>query len=65
MNAPCKGCRDRAVGCHGYCERYKTYRAKINEPAEIEQKRKNATRASFEGRKRVMKSKNKVPKNNA
>lgn len=26
MNAPCKGCTDRELGCHGTCERYKDYR---------------------------------------
>jgi len=25
MNAPCHGCPDRHVGCHGTCERYKEY----------------------------------------
>lgn len=24
-NAPCMGCRDRAVGCHGSCEKYQAY----------------------------------------
>ncbi len=22
---PCKGCTERVVGCHGSCEKYKTY----------------------------------------
>ena len=26
MKAPCKGCPDRAVGCHGKCEQYTAYR---------------------------------------
>ena len=26
MKAPCKGCPDRAVGCHGQCGRYAEYR---------------------------------------
>lgn len=31
MDAPCKGCKERAVGCHGKCERYKEYRRKKDE----------------------------------
>ena len=27
MRAPCKDCTDRAVGCHGQCTKYATYRA--------------------------------------
>lgn len=29
MKPPCKGCEDRAVGCHGNCERYKQYKAEL------------------------------------
>ena len=32
--APCKDCKDRHLGCHGECEKYKEfkeYRNKINE----------------------------------
>lgn len=25
--APCMGCTDRAVGCHGICEKYKAWQA--------------------------------------
>lgn len=25
VNCPCKGCQDRAVGCHGSCDAYATY----------------------------------------
>lgn len=31
MNAPCKGCKERAVGCHANCEKYKVYRKKKDE----------------------------------
>ena len=27
MNSPCKGCADRAVGCHGRCEKYLAFDA--------------------------------------
>jgi hypothetical protein len=27
MICPCKGCADRAVGCHGQCEPYQEYNA--------------------------------------
>lgn len=26
MIAPCMNCPDREIGCHGHCERYKTFR---------------------------------------
>ena len=29
MKPPCKGCEDRAVGCHGACERYKQYKTEL------------------------------------
>ena len=29
MKPPCKGCEDRAVGCHGKCERYEQYKAEL------------------------------------
>lgn len=29
MTPPCKGCEDRAVGCHSSCERYKQYKAEL------------------------------------
>jgi len=27
MRPPCGGCQDRAVGCHGSCERYQAFDA--------------------------------------
>lgn len=29
MKPPCKDCKDRHVGCHGDCERYKQYKAEL------------------------------------
>ena len=26
MNPPCKGCKERQLGCHSTCERYAVYR---------------------------------------
>lgn len=31
MRAPCRGCKERAEGCHGRCERYAAYRAERDE----------------------------------
>lgn len=36
--APCKDCADRVVGCHGNCEKYKTFK---NESFEDYKKRKD------------------------
>lgn len=29
MTPPCKGCKDRAVGCHGSCARYRQFKADL------------------------------------
>ena len=31
MNAPCKDCSDRVVGCHGTCEKYQAFRKERDE----------------------------------
>lgn len=31
MTPPCKGCAERAVGCHAVCEKYQAYRAEMLE----------------------------------
>ena len=30
MNAPCKGCPKREIGCHSKCEAYRAYREPID-----------------------------------
>ena len=29
MKTPCKGCKSRAVGCHGECEEYEQYKTDL------------------------------------
>lgn len=29
--APCKGCSEREIGCHGSCEKYSEYRDVVND----------------------------------
>lgn len=29
--SPCKDCKDRHIGCHAHCKKYKAYRREINE----------------------------------
>lgn len=36
--APCKDCGDRAIGCHGKCERYSSYRAEAEEEKKTRRK---------------------------
>ena len=31
VNCPCQGCKDREVGCHGKCEKYKEYKKEIED----------------------------------
>ena len=33
--APCKGCKDRVLGCHSHCQRYLDFRAEIDRVHEI------------------------------
>lgn len=32
--APCKGCADREIGCHGKCTKYATYKAGLEKARE-------------------------------
>ena len=38
MNAPCKNCPDREIGCHSKCNKYSEFRKKRDE--ELDRKRK-------------------------
>lgn len=31
VKSPCKNCFDREIGCHGNCQKYKDYKADIEE----------------------------------
>lgn len=31
LNAPCKGCTDRSVGCHAKCDRYDAFKLYVND----------------------------------
>lgn len=31
IKPPCKGCEERQIGCHSTCERYKAFRADLDE----------------------------------
>jgi len=60
MKAPCKGCQDRRIGCHGDCEKYREFHAENRKRLEQHQKeldtlvpstvRYNASRNRFENR---------------
>lgn len=36
MNAPCWNCQDRSIGCHGKCDRYKTYKQQSDQRRDAE-----------------------------
>lgn len=42
MRQPCRGCADRAVGCHGKCERYIKYRARLDLAKRLKEKETEA-----------------------
>lgn len=50
MNAPCKDCKDRAVGCHGSCEQYKAFRAERDRM--LEEKQRDAFKRSLRKKRR-------------
>lgn len=54
VNAPCKHCPERAVGCHAVCERYKAFKAdKENE--NLRRREYNAAEdAEIRGKRRRM-----------
>ena len=35
--APCKGCEERYPACHDTCEKYKTFRAEVDDIKHIKQ----------------------------
>lgn len=70
MTAPCWGCRDRRVGCHGQCARYGVWKGikdqerdvrelerlgQAYEDQQVMEKRSALHRARVDGRKRRMK----------
>ena len=34
MKCPCKGCTERRLTCHGFCERYQTWKKELDETNE-------------------------------
>lgn len=40
ITAPCKGCKDRVLGCHSECDKYKAYQAENERIKELERKDK-------------------------
>lgn len=46
MNAPCKDCEERELGCHSKSERYTRFREKV---AERKSKRDQIARAGIQG----------------
>lgn len=44
FKSPCKDCKDRAVGCHSFCERYITAKAAYIEGKERARQLKEADR---------------------
>lgn len=52
MNAPCKGCPYRAVGCHSYCAPYKKYRAERDEARKRHIAEMAADETEWRGKKR-------------
>ena len=49
-NAPCYGCEDRRVGCHGYCKTFLTWQDQHVENKERENQKRNEFNAGTTGR---------------
>lgn len=44
MKVPCRNCKDRKLGCHSECERYKVWQA---ENEKIKSERRKATESYY------------------
>lgn len=54
IKAPCKGCTDRVLGCHGKCDRYKAYRARIDSANEKKRRENDIEDAVYAGKERLL-----------
>lgn len=55
---PCNGCAEREIGCHGKCERYKVWRADLDEKNErIYKERKGHDTISVAAERRIWRDK--------
>lgn len=55
---PCKGCKDRAVGCHGSCERYARFKeqmAVFKDHVRMERDAENLSKPQMKVQKRFFK----------
>lgn len=49
INAPCKDCQERKMGCHGSCERYAAYKAENDKLRAARMKENMLEGAQIEG----------------
>lgn len=49
--APCKGCQERTLTCHGFCEKYKEWKAEYDRQHMAEYKEKEKRYAAFKKNK--------------
>lgn len=56
---PCRDCKDRHVGCHGECERYREFKARL---AEINEQKAQESKSNAEYADYVIKVENKRKK---
>lgn len=53
MKVPCRGCTDRTVRCHTYCERYLAFRKEQEEVNKMKAENAELNRFLFENRDKV------------
>lgn len=53
--SPCKDCGDRVVSCHSTCDRYKGWRAELDQERENVLKYKSVTQELYQRKKEAMK----------
>ena len=49
---PCKGCKDREVGCHSKCDKYKAWLDEVHAEAAAKFKRKHTEYSRYVNSKR-------------
>ena len=60
LNAPCKDCDNRNIGCHGQCKKYQDYSVENKKLNDFRKKNNQTDYDYFEVRKRHLKRGNRI-----
>lgn len=60
LNAPCKDCDNRNIGCHGHCKKYQDYAVENKKLSDFRKKNNQTDYDYFEVRKVHLKRGNRI-----